>query len=207
MPVGPRTEPRDRWRSPATTGTYTLRVRTDSSSTPERTASPWQLGAFPSRRYRQRRGPQHHRRGAGLPLLFLGDNAPPCEKSADVDDSGQIEITDGIVLLGWLFLDGTLPSAPFPECGFDPTGDVLLCTEGPSAPEHKEEQAGISKWPWQPCQASAAKLAGAFGQDRPQFGSEPPALQDPAEPILQGRRIQAGDRTPWTWNARMMLVT
>jgi hypothetical protein len=64
---------------------------------------------------------------AGLSYLFAGGPAPDCLASADVDDSGRIEITDSIFLLRALFLGiGTVP-APYPSCGEDPTPDDLSC--------------------------------------------------------------------------------
>src|SRR4029434_9780507 len=49
-----------------------------------------------------------------------------CEKSADVDDSGQITATDGILLLRLLFVTGPEPDRGF-HCGSDLTGDNLKC--------------------------------------------------------------------------------
>jgi hypothetical protein len=60
--------------------------------------------------------------------LFLGDGSGiGCEKSADIDDSGQVNITDAIVHLQHLFLGGPPPSEPAGQCGFDPTPDDLTC--------------------------------------------------------------------------------
>ncbi|HLU47844.1 MAG TPA: right-handed parallel beta-helix repeat-containing protein [Planctomycetota bacterium] len=61
--------------------------------------------------------------------LFAGREAPPCEKAADVDDSGSLELTDSVYLLSYLFQSGSPPSAPYPECGVDPTADELACVE------------------------------------------------------------------------------
>ncbi len=60
--------------------------------------------------------------------VILGDRIP-CESSADADDSGQLDLTDGIFLLHLLFLDGSLPPSPFPVCGLDPTEDLLTCRD------------------------------------------------------------------------------
>jgi len=61
--------------------------------------------------------------------LFLA--SPPlltCPAAADANDSGKVDISDGIYLLDFLFLDGPEPPAPFPLCGNDPTPDRLgLC--------------------------------------------------------------------------------
>jgi len=59
--------------------------------------------------------------------LFGGGEGVPCEKSADVNDSGAIEITDAIRLLSFLFLAGPPPESPFPSCGQDPSPDVVIC--------------------------------------------------------------------------------
>ena len=50
-----------------------------------------------------------------------------CPKSADLNDSGTIELTDAIVLLRYLFLRGPEPPQPFHACGRDPTPDGLGC--------------------------------------------------------------------------------
>jgi len=50
-----------------------------------------------------------------------------CLKAADFDDNGVLEITDVIALLGYLFLQGSPPEAPFAGCGQDPTRDGLNC--------------------------------------------------------------------------------
>ncbi len=57
--------------------------------------------------------------------LFLGQEAPPCPDAADIDDSGEIEITHAIALLQHLFLGGAPPAPPWPDAGPDPTQDAL----------------------------------------------------------------------------------
>ncbi len=60
--------------------------------------------------------------------LFLGRNALDCADAADADDSGVIEITDALRLLGRLFAAGAPPPAPGPAtCGDDPTADSMGC--------------------------------------------------------------------------------
>ncbi len=56
---------------------------------------------------------------AGTPL--------DCPDAADVDDNGLVQLGDVIVLLGYLFQDGTPPAAPFPATGSDTTADFLPC--------------------------------------------------------------------------------
>ncbi len=48
-----------------------------------------------------------------------------CPDAADVDDNGAILTTDASLLLGFLFLGGPSPPAPFAACGPDPTLDAL----------------------------------------------------------------------------------
>ncbi len=50
-----------------------------------------------------------------------------CEKTADVDDSGTLDITDAVYLLRFLFLAAPPPPAPYPECGNDESADSLPC--------------------------------------------------------------------------------
>ncbi len=64
---------------------------------------------------------------AVLSLLFGGGDAPPCAKSADIDDSGSVDVTDPVYLLNFLFAGGPSPAAPFSECGLDPTPDDVTC--------------------------------------------------------------------------------
>ena len=67
-----------------------------------------------------------------LGRLFPGNPAPlACEKSADPDDSGALEIWDALLLLWYLFLEGLPPAEPFMSCGFDPTADPLGCNSFP----------------------------------------------------------------------------
>ena len=62
-----------------------------------------------------------------LTHLFGGGDEPSCLKSADANDSGKVDITDAVHLLNFLFAGGPAPSAPFTECGPDPTDDGLTC--------------------------------------------------------------------------------
>jgi len=60
--------------------------------------------------------------------LFLDDSPDlDCLDAADVDDTGELSITDPIVLLSFLFQAGPAPQDPFPGCGPDPTPDDLSC--------------------------------------------------------------------------------
>jgi hypothetical protein len=56
-----------------------------------------------------------------LGFLFLGDpRSLECEKSADADDSGTLDLTDVLAILNHLFLAGPAPPPPFGACGADP---------------------------------------------------------------------------------------
>jgi len=62
-----------------------------------------------------------------LGYLFLGTTPPACKDSADANDDGLINIADPVFILSTLFLGkGSLP-APYPDEGFDPTEDVIVC--------------------------------------------------------------------------------
>ncbi|MBI4605850.1 MAG: formylglycine-generating enzyme family protein [Planctomycetes bacterium] len=65
-------------------------------------------------------------------VLFLGDGGLYCPDAADADDTGSLDITDGIYALSFLFTGGRAPPAPFPAPGEDPTGDALGCEDGPA---------------------------------------------------------------------------
>ena len=62
-----------------------------------------------------------------LDKLFASGRGITCDDAADVDDDGSLTVSDPISLLGALFRGGQPPSAPFPECGEDPTDDGLSC--------------------------------------------------------------------------------
>ena len=68
---------------------------------------------------------------ATLGWLFRGAAAPDCLESADIDDSGQVNLSDPLLLLNFLFLLGIPPAPPFDACGIDPTEDTLSCDSFP----------------------------------------------------------------------------
>ena len=47
--------------------------------------------------------------------------------AADADDSGVLDLADGIYSLEYQFLSGPPPVAPFPACGEDPSPGSLGC--------------------------------------------------------------------------------
>jgi hypothetical protein len=54
---------------------------------------------------------------------------PDCLDAADADDNGEVQLTDAIKILGFLFLGADPPPAPGPPgspCGADPTDDPLV---------------------------------------------------------------------------------
>jgi len=62
-----------------------------------------------------------------LSFLFAGGPAATCLKAQDVNDDGLVDIADPIAFLSYLFAGDRAPSAPFPDCGTDPTDDSLSC--------------------------------------------------------------------------------
>jgi hypothetical protein len=62
-----------------------------------------------------------------LGALFLGASSLECEKSADSNDSGGVDLSDPVHLLNHLFNGGPAPRPPYPECGTDATPDDLPC--------------------------------------------------------------------------------
>ena len=59
-----------------------------------------------------------------------GVNQLACLAAGDIDDDGLIQLSDVVSLLSYLFSEGAAPSAPFPDCGADPTTD-LDCLNSP----------------------------------------------------------------------------
>ncbi|MFQ5654970.1 MAG: dockerin type I repeat-containing protein, partial [Planctomycetota bacterium] len=64
-----------------------------------------------------------------LAFLFSNGDPPPCDDAADVNDDGMIDISDPVNLLAFLFSNGPPPPPPHPDCGVDPTDDLLDCVE------------------------------------------------------------------------------
>jgi hypothetical protein len=79
------------------------------------------------RRRRQRRPPDHGRDPRASTNLFLGATTSACLVALDADDSGDVNITDPILVLGYLFIGNATIPAPGPiECGADPSPDLDL---------------------------------------------------------------------------------
>jgi hypothetical protein len=54
-----------------------------------------------------------------LLFLFLGGNAPPCQRQADANDDGKVDVSDPVFLLSFLFMGGTPPHAIIARCYAD----------------------------------------------------------------------------------------
>jgi hypothetical protein len=54
---------------------------------------------------------------------------PPCLDGADADDDSKVLQADADHILNFLFSGGPPPKPPFPNCGRDPTADLLDCTK------------------------------------------------------------------------------
>lgn len=61
-----------------------------------------------------------------LDFLFNA-GASVCRDAQDSNDDGQVNLADPVFSLAYQFSGGPTPSAPFPACGADPTGDALDC--------------------------------------------------------------------------------
>lgn len=67
-----------------------------------------------------------------LTFLFIDATAGlPCEKSADLDDDGEVTLTDAVALLGHLYLGEPPIAEPSDSCGADTTEDMLACDSYP----------------------------------------------------------------------------
>jgi hypothetical protein len=55
-------------------------------------------------------------------FLFLGHSAPPCRDAADSNDSGIVDMSDGVYELAYIYNGGPRPPEPYlPLCNLDPT--------------------------------------------------------------------------------------
>ncbi|MBI4603065.1 MAG: thrombospondin type 3 repeat-containing protein [Planctomycetes bacterium] len=59
--------------------------------------------------------------------LFLGRGPFDCPDAADVNDDGDLDISDAIALFSYLYLGGFAPPSPLFVIGVDPTEDALGC--------------------------------------------------------------------------------
>lgn len=65
---------------------------------------------------------------------IFGSGQVTCLSSMDFDDGGILDIADAISQLSFIFGIGVAPSAPFPDCGVDPTPDSLGCIATTNCP-------------------------------------------------------------------------
>ena len=66
---------------------------------------------------------------ATLNWLFRGGPDPSCLDAADANDDGQVDVSDPLFTLFFLFLEGEEPPPPGPVVpGLDPTPDELDCS-------------------------------------------------------------------------------
>ena len=80
-----------------------------------------------------------------LGFLFLGTTPPICGNASDFDNSGALDITDALILLGHLFLGqpNSLP-APGTSCGPNPT---TVQPPIPPIPEQQPLDLGCDQYP------------------------------------------------------------
>ena len=65
-----------------------------------------------------------------LSYLFAGGASSSCLDACDVDDSGDLTLSDVIRLLLFMFNGGPVPPPPSSQCGSDSTEDSISCLEG-----------------------------------------------------------------------------
>ena len=51
-----------------------------------------------------------------LLVLFRGLGAGSCPPASDCNADGEVDVTDAIFHLSYLFLSGTRPPTPYPDC-------------------------------------------------------------------------------------------
>ena len=59
--------------------------------------------------------------------ILMGNARISCDRAADFDDDGVIDLSDVTQFLGYLFAESAAPPSPGPDCGFDDTPDPLDC--------------------------------------------------------------------------------
>jgi hypothetical protein len=64
---------------------------------------------------------------ATLTYLFVSGTSVTCLDALDCNDDASVNLADPILLLSWGFAMGSQLPAPFPDCGLDPTDDLLSC--------------------------------------------------------------------------------
>lgn len=64
---------------------------------------------------------------ATLTYLFVSGTSVTCLDALDCNDDASVNLADPVMLLAWGFAMGSQLPAPFPDCGVDPTDDLLAC--------------------------------------------------------------------------------
>src|SRR5688572_8348986 len=78
--------------------------------------------------------------------LFLEGAEPACLDALDADDTGSVNISDAISILGFLFHGGSPPPAPYPAAGADPTEDGLACGASKGGIVLAVQRAPSARW-------------------------------------------------------------
>ncbi|MGE3166176.1 MAG: hypothetical protein AB7O52_14815 [Planctomycetota bacterium] len=59
-----------------------------------------------------------------LNMLFQGGPSSSCVEACDANDDGSVDAADAMFTFFYQLLDGPAPSAPFPNCGTDPSDPI-----------------------------------------------------------------------------------
>jgi len=67
---------------------------------------------------------------SSLGILFNSQGSATCDDACDANDDGSHDIADPVRILSFLFSgSGALPEPTHPNCGSDPTADLLACDD------------------------------------------------------------------------------
>ena len=91
--------------------------------------------------------------------FFLGSPEPDCVDSIDINDDGELNITDSIELLNSMFYVGDPVAAPNPEAGSDPTEDELACETYTGSQPHLDDAGAAMRLIAQPADGGADSTA------------------------------------------------
>ncbi len=68
----------------------------------------------------------------GLLRALFGGEDLPCPRSGDLDGNEEIDISDAVALISYLFLAGPPPPPPYPGCGVEESPGGLGCPRHPA---------------------------------------------------------------------------